>query len=329
MNEYHPESPVKSRFAVWSMQELLEMEFPAVGWIIEKLIPTPGLTFIAGKAGKGKSLITLAVAKAVSYGVDFAGHFETKQGGVMIIDEENQPSEVQKRINLFQIDKGSPIYLMSMQGFQVTNNQHIQAVLKLATEKECKVLIIDSLVRTHSLDENQAKEMRQVRKALSPIISAGVAVIIIHHQGKLGADQKEAGMRGSSELDAMAESVLMVSKMNRTITITQTKSRLSEAVPAFEIELLGDGVENLELVYKGLDSANKENRAKQAIIELLSGVGSPMNQSDVCSKISESHELSAHMVRTALSSLVKSKDIVSKKGERSALLYSLWHEEEK
>lgn len=313
-------------FKVWSLQELLEEEFPAAGWIIEKLIPTPGLTFIAGKAGKGKSLITLAIAKAVSGGTDFGGHFLTRESGVLIIDEENQPSEIQKRTKLFQVDKKSPIHFMTMQDFQIINDRHIQAVLDLAMKKECKVIIIDSLVRTHLLDENQAKEMRHVRKSLSPLLSAGLAVIIIHHQGKLGADQREAGMRGSSELDAMAESVLMVSKNERILTITQTKSRQGEAVPAFELELVGDGEESLAIIYRGLDSTNKLNIAKKAVLELLESEAAPFNQSELHTKLSDLYDISADKAQVALATLVKSKEILLAKGSRGAKLYSLWKE---
>jgi archaellum biogenesis ATPase FlaH len=326
-DEHYNEDQTVPEFKVWSIGELLEKEFPISGWIIDKLIPTPGLTFIAGKAGKGKSLFTLALAKAVSNATRFGEHFETREGSVLIIDEENQPSEIQKRTKLFQIDAESPLYVMSMQGFQINNKQHIQAVLNEALWYECKVIVIDSLVRTHSLDENQAKEMRQIRAALTPLINEGLAVIIIHHQGKLGADQKEIGMRGSSELDAMAESVIMISKDERTITVKQTKSRQAEAVPAFEMELTGDGEEQLGLVYRGLDSTNKVNVAKEVVLELLEEAGQ-LNQTEIYNKAKELYDLPIKKVQTALTNLLYSKHIVKTGGAKGALLYSLWGKEE-
>ena len=317
----------KPNFNIWSTQDLLNKEFPEATWLVDKLIPKPGLTFIAGKAGKGKSLLTLAVAKAVSHGFDLAGQFKVDECGVLIIDEENQPSEMQKRVKLFHFEEESPVYYMSMQGFKVIKSTHIKAILDIAKEKNCKTVIIDSLVRTHRLDENLSSDMKKIRESLTPLFAANLAVIIIHHQGKLGADQREVGMRGSSELDAMAESILMVSKADRILTITQTKSRQSEAIPAFEVELVGDGKESLDLIYRGLDSTNKLNIAKQAVLELLAGVTSPMNQSEICAKVGDQYDVPANKTRTALSNLVQAKEVVLTKGDHGAKLYSFWQEE--
>jgi hypothetical protein len=314
-------------FKVWSTLDLLESEFPPTSWIVDQLIPIPGLTFIAGKPGHGKSLFTLSVIKDIGIGSDFAQRFQTEEHASLLIDLETPPGELQKRFKLLNITDENPISIISTRNFVVTDGQHINEVLNWLLENNHKVVVIDCLIRSNELDENSSKDMRLVKKALDPLLDAGIAVIVLHHQGKYGSEQKEhATMRGSSDLEGMADSVLLVNMKGRTVTITQTKNRNAPIVPAFELDMQGDGKESLEFVYLGEDSTNKLNLAKRAIPELLNAENGSLNQKEICQILAKTHDLPINKVRTALNILVAAKTIVrvrSKNGHR----YSLWSDE--
>src|SRR6266481_4482295 len=47
------------------LKQLMELEFPPESWIIERILPSEGITMIVGESGSGKSFIALEAVRAV------------------------------------------------------------------------------------------------------------------------------------------------------------------------------------------------------------------------------------------------------------------------
>src|SRR4051812_39485101 len=75
---------------------------PPIPWIVEPLVMAGGLTLLNGREGVGKSLIALALGAGVGSGEDRAG-LRCRPGPVLVIDAENGPSEIHRRVHALQL----------------------------------------------------------------------------------------------------------------------------------------------------------------------------------------------------------------------------------
>ena len=104
----------------------------------------------------------MQIAICVARGTPAFGEFETKQGGVIVIDEENHLKYVQKRLASLGAIANDPISYLSMTGFKADRQEKRQPILEIVQDKGIKLVIIDSLIRVHDEDENDASQMAKV-----------------------------------------------------------------------------------------------------------------------------------------------------------------------
>ncbi len=102
------------------------------------------------------------------------------------------------------------------------------------------VIIIDCLIRVHDAEENSASEMSKVFKRVKSIVSKFECTIVIadHHRkpGKNSTSQ-DYSLRGSSDKMAIADSVLSIRSKDNRIIVEHTKSRHSQAINPFIVEI--------------------------------------------------------------------------------------------
>ncbi len=108
------------------------------------------------------------------------------------------------------------------------------------------VIIIDCLIRVHDAEENSASEMSKVFKRVKSIVSQfGCTIVIADHHRKPGKNStsQDYSLRGSSDKMAIADSVLSIRSKDNRIIVEHTKSRHSQAINPFivEIEDLDEG----------------------------------------------------------------------------------------
>lgn len=79
----------------FTLNELLNTDFPEPGWIVEGLLPV-GLSSLGGRPKAGKSLLSLQLAYAVAYGKPFLG-MKTTQRSVLYLALEDSPRRMKSR----------------------------------------------------------------------------------------------------------------------------------------------------------------------------------------------------------------------------------------
>src|SRR4051812_45580402 len=79
------------------LKDLLAEQFPPEIWLVDGLVPDEGVTIISGSPGSFKTWLYMELAVKVATGKLAFGHFNTKQTGVLIIDEESGKRRLQKR----------------------------------------------------------------------------------------------------------------------------------------------------------------------------------------------------------------------------------------
>lgn len=257
-----------------SLDGLLDKEFPPITWLVERLVPAGCITMVAGYTTSFKTWLILDMAICMATGTNLLDQFPTTQSKILIIDEESGESMLKKRFLLMTQKRGLDIRILSYKGFEA---KHSKEVVKYCLDNDIKVVILDSLIRSHSGDENSSGEMAKVSKHLTEFKKNDIALIFIHHNrksGKGGSNPREDA-RGSSEILGSVDSAISVELVagKRQIRITQTKSRLDEEVSPFLIGLPENGSPMFKFEYLGpcetKETKSKSQIAGERIIELF------------------------------------------------------------
>jgi hypothetical protein len=310
-----PESRTNKPF--FTLDELFGRDFPDVGWVISPLIPSQGLVALSGAPGNYKSWITQQIAICVATGTPLFDNFETTQGSVLIIDKENNLRLVKERLVSLGAQSKLNIFFYDLEfvDFLTDNQDCIEIVCDIVRENNIKLVIIDSLIRSHKQDENSASGMSQVFGALRKIQDAGAAILFTHHHRKQSLFNRSGSaenLRGSSDILAAVDCHLAVDKLEDGIKVTQSKLRQRQSIKPFKIRLdsLSEAGDEVKFTYLGEveeDKVKKED-AKEVIALLLEEQS--FKRQDLINQLVQDGICSKRTADTALSELVKDGKVI-------------------
>jgi AAA domain len=232
-----------------SWQELFKtpskMEQRDVRFLVDKLIP-PGITFIGGMPGDGKSWFALALAQAIFTGDPFLDHFKIPQKKTVIyLTPEVSESALKGRLTALGLGKVlDGFYVMSLTdgpAIQLTDPILLKAVRDLRP-----VVFLDTAIRFMNVkDENQSAEVSQgLANPCFQLIGLGAeAVIGLHHSRKRQKDETgynlENTLRGAGDIAAMCDACYRVIGRdieNFIAEVRCVKARDFEPIDSFEIQ---------------------------------------------------------------------------------------------
>ncbi|MCX6792920.1 MAG: AAA family ATPase [Candidatus Falkowbacteria bacterium] len=220
-------------------QELLNYEVEPEYFIVKPLIPENAITNICSDSGKGKSLLALIIAYHIASGKPLFDEFPVKQGGVLLIDQEQNLNTVVSRFKKV-VTENLPIDYIIDQKFLITDEENFECLIKKIKEQKYKVIIFDTFTEIHDKEENESGPMKIVnRKLLELIRRTNVSLVYLHHLRKPFKNEKlsQSSSRGSGEIIAKCSSNLLLESKNSAdefgntvleMTISQEKSRSSE-----------------------------------------------------------------------------------------------------
>jgi predicted transcriptional regulator len=310
-----------------SLESLMTKQFSDDIWLVDGLIPVDGITIISALPGSFKTWILLDMAQSVASGTDLFGKLETKQGGVLIIDEENGERLLQQRLKKLGVDHELPIYFLSDADFRL-NEDTVFEVIEYCDLYDIKLVTFDSLVRIHDANENDAKEMASVFRAMREITKRGITVVIAHHNRKPSGNSSNPSheMRGSSDILAALDCHLALARIDhKSLLLTQTKVRLAEELPALELQVVSDE-EKLELVYMGSLEPREDKReiARTVILAVLDAHEPGLNQRQLLDTLKRMHTaINARTLRSILEKMQEEGIIIKGQGQRNAYIYKL------
>lgn len=88
-----------------SVNELMEKVFPEQSWVIKDLVPSNGLVLFSAAPGQYKTWMVLDMAIKVATGQKLFNMYQTKQTGVLIVDEESGEPMLHDRLKTLGISK--------------------------------------------------------------------------------------------------------------------------------------------------------------------------------------------------------------------------------
>jgi len=272
LNDYEP---------MYSIEELLALDFSKIKWLFNEVIAENSLTIMAADPGVGKTTVAIQMGMAVVLKRDFldwknacetgqnvgffsyemdarqCGHFiSTMLGGY----SPEEQTELRKRF--FVRPTGYAI--------QLDRKDEQQKFLDYVDQHELKFIIIDSLKAINGLEEKKFVEIeRFINRELRS--DRGCTVLVIHHnrkappEGRVG-EQSLADLYGDVFIQATAVHVigLRTKSSGKQIEVAQVKNRLAPVYKTFR-------------VVRGEHLSFKVETGKEVKDDIKSGVGSALS----------------------------------------------------
>ena len=217
-DEPEPQQTKTERYEILTAANFSEPQ-PPIDWIVDGLISAGSVNVFFGEAGCGKTWALLDLAVCMANGAPWLG-MATKQGAVLIIDEESGRRRLSRRMNaiLQGHDAGpdTPVMAVSLAAFDMGNPNDIGEFYNLIINTGARLVIIDALADIMpGRDENAVKDTAPIFLSLRKIAEeTQAAIIVIHHANKTG------GYRGSSAIKGAIDLLLSVEKKNDSNNMT-------------------------------------------------------------------------------------------------------------
>lgn len=248
-------NPGQSASNVESFLENMEV----VSWIVPNVIAQKSIGFVAGLPETGKTwlLIDLAVECARGGGM-WMGRFPTTKAKVLFIDQERFKGETQRRFravlaakDITAKDLKGNLFIRCGTTTRINMDTSYQAFRKELEDIRPDIVLIDSFVSFHTVEENNRGEIQTVLEQIKKLRNDfGCTFIFVDHENKGAFHAKDEDeqpsafrMAGSIAKPAAAEFVLTVRRHDPdTSMVYHTKSTLASTVAPFMVKVrdLGD-----------------------------------------------------------------------------------------
>jgi hypothetical protein len=221
--ETHKKEPV-----VRSVDDIMNFK-KSDQYLIEGVMYPNTVNCITSEFSSFKSIIALNIAICVSGGLDLFDMFKTTKGAVLIIDNENNMQEIKSRID--SLEKGMnyvrtnmDIHFIMREG-KLDQPEFLQFVRNYVKEHNIKLIILDTLLRMHNLEENSSSQMNTIYDAFCSLLINDASVLFLHHTNKQGK------FRGTGDILGMVDSSFIIErpeKQGPRFIMENDKNRMGE-----------------------------------------------------------------------------------------------------
>lgn len=187
-----------------------------IKWLIKDIIPNEALVFISAPPKEGKSLFALYTSICLAKKSRFLGIYPVRRAKVLYCSLEDHRSETKARARAFLKGRRFPRNLYLSNANVITLPVEFQRLEKDIDILKPGVVVIDTLRRTHSLEENSSSDMSPILNKLRDLIRQyKITIIVIHHAGHKIEDFNKSGdwLRGTSDLDASWEVLIGLKRL--------------------------------------------------------------------------------------------------------------------
>jgi hypothetical protein len=201
---------------MFTATELMNMVFPEPRWAVPGLV-AEGATLLCGPPKLGKSWLSLNLAVAIASGGRALGKVEVEQGDVLYLALEDSDRRLQSRLQL--VLAGGPVpdrltFSTYCEPLSCGGTETIEAWLD--THPEARLVIIDVLTRVRDVATGRTNQYDLDYMAMASIKDIadryGVAVLVVHHTRKQGADDFLEQVSGTQGLAGAADAVAVLSR---------------------------------------------------------------------------------------------------------------------
>jgi putative DNA primase/helicase len=200
------------RLVALNIKEFLSREIPPREMLLDPILPVQGLMMLHSWRGVGKTQTALGIAYAVACGGVFLCWSAPRPRQVLYLDGEMPVYAMQQRLAALvgaSPEPQSPDYFRiitpDLQPGRMPNlaTEEGRAAVDAWIERGCELLVVDNIsTLCGSAKENEAEGWEPMQSWLLELRRRGVSVILVHHQGKGGAQ------RGTSKREDILDTVV-------------------------------------------------------------------------------------------------------------------------
>ena len=265
----------------------LPAQLPEKAWLIRELWSHLAVGFIGGQPKSGKTWLALDFAVSVASGTLCLGRFPVDQPGPVLayLAEDSLP-RVRERLAALCTQRGVPfgpldIHLIDAPCLRLDDGEHQSLLVQAITKLEPRLLILDPLVRLHSLDENSAADVSSLLGWLRALSRThNLAIVVVHHMSKKSRRQLGQALRGSSDLHAWADSSAYLTRQQDKLLLTlEHRSSAARAPLSLQLALGPDGATpHLEPVIDDAATLPSQPPIADRIVHALREAGAPISR---------------------------------------------------
>jgi hypothetical protein len=158
---------------------IAQVETEPTRWLVKGLIAERSVNLLIAPPGGFKTWFGLSLAQAVSHGSEFLER-ATRRTKVVVLDFENPLSVIRERQEILQLEEGKRLRIWGHWLKDHPPSDGDRRLLKLARRNH-PLIIIDSLIRFHSANEDRADQMALVMEGFRILTDAGATLLLLHH----------------------------------------------------------------------------------------------------------------------------------------------------
>ena len=287
-------------------------------WIIPHVIARQAIHYFAGPPSSGKSWMAADLVRASQCAGNWMGIAPCVKSKVLYVNEEMGVGEYNNRFHLLYPEACRGLHSFVNENIRFTDPDDLEDIVEFVKENGIDIVIVDTFVRVHNLDENSNSEMSQLYQHFKRVTDAGAALVVLHHarKGATGSLGHES-MRGAVEIAAQAETVLSIENKMGHYTVKTVKQRRSpfEDQLNFEFKIHANAPNDLEI--RRIDIATEEKTLDQAILDYISD-----NPGQTSQQIADGVKKRKTDVVKALQGLEDESMLNVMNGQRGAKFYS-------
>ncbi|GAC1550103.1 MAG: hypothetical protein NVS2B5_05740 [Beijerinckiaceae bacterium] len=207
----------------FTASELQHMTLPPIKYVVPGYV-VEGLTLLAGRPKLGKSWLTMHAAIAVARGGFTLGQIKCVEGDVLYAALEDNKRRLQRRMRKLLGADAWPPRLSFVCDMPRLKNGGVEYVRKwLDSAKEPRLIVIDTLAKVRDPKGSQESSYESDYGAVSELKSLadekGVAIVLVHHVRKMGADDPLDTVSGTTGLTGAVDTVLVLNRDGNGVTL--------------------------------------------------------------------------------------------------------------
>jgi len=200
-----------------SAAELAKMEFKEIRWTIPDILPE-GLSILAGKPKIGKSIFSYNICFDASLGAEALGKIPTKKSKVLYCALEDNLRRLETRMRTMQRTHQQPgdnlYFLTEIERMGSGGLARLEREIKRI---EPQLAVIDTLAQfrpaTSRRNSTAYDTDYQTISAVKAIADKhSIAILIVHHQRKMSADDIFDTLSGTLGLTGAADTLLVLAR---------------------------------------------------------------------------------------------------------------------
>jgi hypothetical protein len=289
--------------------DLYGMVFPPIKWVVEDYI-AEGLTVLAGKPKLGKSWLLMAVAIAVAGGGYVLGDRKCAQGAVLYAALEDTERRLRSRLEKLCGGFKPAAWPLGLTFWSYGEMERLstggldQVRAWIREHPDARLVIIDTLAKVRSGPQGKETaydaDYREVGSLKALADDTGVAIVVVTHTRKMGADDPFDTVSGTLGITGAADATMILTRDDQGVTLHATGRDVAEIETALEWDkeacrwrVLGDAQE----------VRRSDERTK--ILEALEGETEPVGPREIAD--ATGHPYTA--VRALLVAMSKSDEV--------------------